>query len=134
MVSVDKHLAGLGVESGEKVWQIHYQWISIIFCFQALCFYLPYYLWQNWEAGHMNCLVVDLGKYIGTLYLFIRSCIYETRLIFLGGPILSSSWTKSKKEALVNYISKGNCLQNIYAGRYVLCEILNLINVVSFSY
>lgn len=68
--SSDKYLAGLGNEHDHNAKgqeqetrdQVYYQWISIIFCVQALCFYLPYYLWQNWEGGQMNFIVKDLGK------------------------------------------------------------------------
>lgn len=63
--------------------------------------------------------------------MYIPCIIFETEYFDLGGPLLSAAWTKSKKEALINYISTGKCLHNIYAGRYVLCEILNFANVVS---
>lgn len=53
----------LGNEVGNKrSWQEYYQWIPIVFCIQALCFYFPYYLWKTWEAGHMQYLVKDIGK------------------------------------------------------------------------
>lgn len=41
--------------------QKYYQWVCIVFCFQALLFYIPRYLWKNWEGGRLRLLVKDLG-------------------------------------------------------------------------
>lgn len=41
--------------------QKYYQWVCIVFCFQALLFYTPRYLWKTWEGGRLRLLAKDLG-------------------------------------------------------------------------
>lgn len=43
--------------------QKYYQWVCIVFCFQALLFYIPRYLWKTWEGGRLRLLAKDLGLY-----------------------------------------------------------------------
>lgn len=42
--------------------QKYYQWVCIVFCFQALLFYIPRYLWKTWEGGLLRTLIKDLGN------------------------------------------------------------------------
>lgn len=56
-------MPGLGNElKSPVVWQMYYQWVSIILCFQAVLFYLPRYLWATWEGGRIRMLIKDLGS------------------------------------------------------------------------
>lgn len=62
-------MPGLGNEvESPVVWQMYYQWVSIVLCFQALLFYLPRYLWVTWEGGRLRLLIKDLG----TIFLVMR--------------------------------------------------------------
>ncbi|KAK4874952.1 hypothetical protein RN001_014312 [Aquatica leii] len=87
--------------------QKYYQWVCIVLCFQALLFYIPRYLWKTWEGGRLRLLVKDLGS-----------------------PLVSSSWNKHYKDGLISYILAGKYSHNLYSFRFMLCEFLNLINVI----
>lgn len=105
---VDKDLPGLGNETESPVvWQMYYQWVSIILCFQALLFYIPRYLWATWEGGRLRLLVKDLG-----------------------GPLIAATWTNTTKEKLVAYMVCGRYSHGMYCLRYTLCELLNFLNAV----
>ncbi|XP_018334819.1 innexin inx2-like [Agrilus planipennis] len=47
-----------------------------------------------------------------------------------GGPLLTSKWDQEVKDRLINYIVHGKDSHNLYAIRFLICELLNLINVV----
>ncbi|GJQ72035.1 hypothetical protein Trydic_g3137 [Trypoxylus dichotomus] len=87
--------------------QKYYQWVCLVFCFQALLFYIPRYLWKTWEGGRLRLLAKDLG-----------------------GPLIPSSWNKENKERLISYMLSGNYSHNVYALRFAFCELLNFVNVI----
>ncbi|KRT81564.1 Innexin, partial [Oryctes borbonicus] len=64
--------------------QKYYQWVCLVFCFQALLFYIPRYLWKTWEGGRLRLLAKDLG-----------------------GPLIPISWSKENKERLISYMLSG---------------------------
>lgn len=50
----------------------------------------------------------------------------------LGGPVVTKDWSEFRRAELVSYLSYTNVYtHNMYALRYIFCEILNLVNVVS---
>ncbi|KAK9883601.1 hypothetical protein WA026_001776 [Henosepilachna vigintioctopunctata] len=95
----------------QLIWQKYYQWVCIMFCFQALLFYIPRYIWKSWEGGRINLLVKDLR-----------------------GPLVSPSWNVDSKTKLVRYLMSGKNSHTLYACRFTFCEISNLINVISQIY
>jgi len=38
----------------------YYQWVGFCLFFQAILFYVPRWLWKNWEAGKIHALMMDL--------------------------------------------------------------------------
>ncbi|ERL88474.1 hypothetical protein D910_05860 [Dendroctonus ponderosae] len=67
-------LGGLGNEVGKTTYSLlYYQWICLLFCIQALLFYVPRYLWKSWEGDRLGQIVKDLCEYfdIPLLFLFI---------------------------------------------------------------
>ena len=84
------------------------------FAFQAILFYVPRWLWKNWEAGKIAALRMDLN---------------------LG--IISEVEKKLKKKLLIEYMYTNLKHHNFWAYRYFFCELLSLINVggknLSFS-
>jgi len=85
----------------------YYQWVCFALFFQAMLFYVPRYLWKTWEGGRIKMLVLDLN------------C-----------PIVNEDVKGERKKLLVEYLNTNLKLQNFYAYRFFLCEVLNFINVV----
>ena len=74
--------------------------------FQAILFYIPRWLWKNWEAGKVSALRMDLN---------------------LG--IISDVEKKLKKKLLIDYLYSNLKHHNFWAYRYFFCEFLSLLNV-----
>ncbi|KAG5678804.1 hypothetical protein PVAND_008438 [Polypedilum vanderplanki] len=94
------------IESDEKKYHTYYQWVCIVLFAQAIVFYLPHYLWKNWEGNKLKYLVQDLQN-----------------------PILD---VRTKKKQIIFAVQsfKRNCKnQKIYAYKFIFCEVLNFINV-----
>lgn len=52
--------------------------------------------------------------------------------MFPDNPIVTKEWSESRRAELVSYLTYTNLYTHkMYALRYVFCEILNLVNVVS---
>lgn len=75
--------------------------------FQAILFYIPRWLWKNWEAGKIQALMMDLD---------------------LG--IISEVEKRQKKKLLIDYLYSNLKNHNFWAYRYFFCELLALLNVV----
>ncbi|KAL1509984.1 hypothetical protein ABEB36_004645 [Hypothenemus hampei] len=98
---------GLGIEEHKEIYTLlYYQWISLLFCFQALLFYVPRYLWKTWEGDRFSQMVKDLG-----------------------GPIVSDKWSSTYKEKLTRFIIT-NENHDLFAFRFAFCEFLNLCNLI----
>ena len=74
--------------------------------FQAILFYVPRWLWKNWEAGKVSALRMDLN---------------------LG--IISEVEKKLKKKLLIDYLYSNLKHHNFWCYRYFFCEVLSLVNV-----
>jgi hypothetical protein len=73
-------------------------------------FYVPRWLWKNWEAGKIHALMMDLD--VG---------------------ICSEVEKKQKKKLLLDYLVDNLKHHNWWAYRYFFCETLALTNVVGKS-
>lgn len=85
----------------------YYQWVCFALFFQAMLFYVPRYLWKTWEGGRIKMLVIDLNL-----------------------PIVKDEDKQDRKQLLVDYFVNNLHMQNFYAFRFFICEVLNFINVV----
>ena len=86
-------------------------WIKMfLYFFQAILFYIPRWLWKNWEAGKIQALIMDLD---------------------LG--IISEVEKRQKKKLLLDYLYSNLKNHNFWAYRYFFCELLSLINVIGKS-
>jgi len=77
------------------------------FIWQALLFYVPRWLWKNWEAGKIHALMMDLD--IG---------------------VVQDVEKRQKKRLLLDYLHDNLKHHNWWAYRYFFCEFLALVNIV----
>ena len=78
-----------------------------IFIFQAILFYVPRWLWKNWEAGKIHALMMDLD--IG---------------------VVQDVEKRQKKRLLLDYLADNLKHHNWWAYRYFFCEFLALVNII----
>ena len=89
----------------------YYQWVCFVLLFQAFLFYFPRFLWQTWESGKMEMLVLELNN-----------------------PVIGEEKEKEFLKLLVDYFTANMHSHNFYAITFFLCEILNFVNVVAQIY
>ncbi|XP_020296871.1 innexin inx1 [Pseudomyrmex gracilis] len=89
----------------------YYQWVCFVLFFQALFCYVPQWLWNNWEGGLMQALVMGLNYGID-----------EKENI------------EKKKNTLMEYLRLHIKCHNTYVYRYFVCEALCLINIFAQLY
>ena len=77
------------------------------FTLQALLFYVPRWLWKNWEAGKIHALMMDLD--IG---------------------VVQDVEKRQKKRLLLDYLADNLKHHNWWAYRYFFCEFLALVNII----
>ena len=78
----------------------------ILFSIEAILFYIPRWLWKNWEAGKVSALRMDLN------------C-----------GVQSETDKKLKKKLLLDYLYSNLKQHNFWAYRYFFCEFLAFITV-----
>ena len=94
------------LEDGEQIrYHKYYQWVCFTLFFQAILFYVPRYLWKNWEAGKVALLVQEMNV-----------------------PIVDPDTKKDRISILVDYFTIRHN-HNFYALKFFFCEFLNFINV-----
>jgi hypothetical protein len=104
---VSSHVHG----DDEEKYHKYYQWVCFVLFFQAMFFYLPRYLWKTWEAGRLKMLTLDLN------------C-----------PIINEDNKRERISLLVDYFYTNLHCQNFYVVRFIVCEVLNFVNVVAQIY
>ena len=50
-------------EGDETVYHAYYQWVPLMLMFQAICFYMPHWIWKQLDNGKMkvNMLIALLA-------------------------------------------------------------------------
>ena len=105
--------SGLGNEHNqERTYHSYYQWVPFMLFFQGILFYMPHWIWKNWEEGRMRLISDGLR---GTMTL---------------GP----EERKGRQSRLVRYLIESMKTHNSYSFGYFICEALNFINVVSNAF
>lgn len=110
---VGTHVAHPGVGTyvdGENETRYHsyYQWVPFMLFFQGLLFYVPHWIWKNWEEGKVRMISDGMR----------------------GAMIGSKDDRRDRQSRLVQYMLDTLHLHNTYAAGYFMCEALNFINVV----
>ena len=72
-----------------------------------MLFYVPRWLWKNWEAGKITALMMDLD--VG---------------------VMPEVEKKQKKKLLLDYLYDNLKNHNWWAYRYFFCELLAFLNIV----
>ncbi|XP_066593841.1 innexin inx1 [Prorops nasuta] len=89
----------------------YYQWVCFVLFFQAVMCYVPQWLWNVWEGGLINALVMGMNH----------------------GLDEEESISK-KKGILMDYLLSHIRSHNMYAYRYFACEVLCIINIFTQMY
>lgn len=76
---------------------------------QGLMFYIPHWIWKNWEEGKMRMISDGLR----------------------GVLTMSVGERRHRQDRLVRYLVDSMSTHNTYAFGYFFCEFLNVLNVVS---
>uniref|UniRef100_A0A2H1VX70 Innexin n=1 Tax=Spodoptera frugiperda TaxID=7108 RepID=A0A2H1VX70_SPOFR len=100
---------GLGNDYEEER-RIHayYQWVPFMLFFQGLLFYVPHWVWKNWEEGKVRMISDGMR-----------------------GTAASIADDKNNRlNRLVQYLVDTRHMHNTYSFGYFFCEILNFVNVV----
>lgn len=107
------HEAHPGVSShhGPVKHHKYYQWIPIVLAIQAGLFYLPRYFWKVFEGNRARDLVMDLNY-----------------------PVVDNDIKNDRKKIIIDYITTNLHKQNMYFIQYVICEIINFVNVAAQIY
>ena len=85
--------------------------LYVLIVLQSVIFYLPRWLWKNWEAGKVLALRMDLN--VG---------------------VQSDTDKKLKKKLLIDYLYANLKQHNFWAYRYFFCEFLAFINVTGIKH
>ncbi|XP_063379017.1 innexin inx3 [Cydia fagiglandana] len=86
----------------------YYQWVPFMLFFQGLLFYIPHWIWKNWEEGKVRMISDGIR-----------------------GTVANISDDRNKRQnRLVEYLIDTLNMHNTYSFGYFFCEALNFINVV----
>ncbi|ENN74942.1 innexin inx3 [Dendroctonus ponderosae] len=103
---------GLGNENQEKMYHSYYQWVPFVLFFQGIAFYIPHWIWKNWEEGKIRMISEGLR----------------------GLLINEKAGREQRQSRLVQYLIETLHQHNSYAIGYFACELLNFINVILNMY
>lgn len=91
----------------DRVFHGYYQWVCFVLFFQALCFYVPRYIWWKAEGHLMKNMSIELRK-----------------------PVLNDTSRTVYVELVATYLWKRASQFNWYFFVYACAEVLNLLNVL----
>jgi len=100
------HVAHPGVSSyvdkeDQVRYHSYYQWVPFMLFFQGIMFYVPHWLWKNWEEGKIRMITDGVrGASLGQT---------EDRI--------------NRQKQLVQYLIDTLHMHNVYASGYFLCEV-----------
>ncbi|XP_045764997.1 innexin inx3 [Maniola jurtina] len=100
---------GLGNDyDEEKRHHSYYQWVPFMLFFQGLLFYIPHWIWKNWEEGKVRMISDGMR----------------------GTTAIIADDKTNRQNRLVQYLLDTLHMHNTYSFGYFFCEFLNFVNVV----
>lgn len=99
---------GLGNENQDRRYHSYYQWVPFVLFFQGVLFYIPHWIWKNWEQGKIRMISEGMR----------------------GALIGDKQEREARQSRLVQYLVETMHLHNSYAFGYFICEALNFVNVM----
>lgn len=95
----------------ERIVHTYYQWVGFMLLLQAALFYFPRLIWISWEGKRIKSLLQELNH-----------------------PVIPEEEKRRRLERLARYFGTSMHNHSGYAFRYLLCELIALINVVCQIY
>lgn len=99
---------GVARTRGDVVYHAYYQWVCFALFLQSLLFYLPHRLWKLAEGGRVKRLVKLVGNQLD-----------------------DSSKLEAPLRLVSRYLNNYRGEHRLYGVCFVVCELLNLANVVA---
>ncbi|XP_051163360.1 innexin inx3 [Leptopilina boulardi] len=99
---------GLGNDDGPRRYHSYYQWVPFMLFFQGVLFYVPHWMWKQWEEGKVRMISDGMR----------------------GSMIDTKEERQARSQRLVQYVIDTLHLHNSYAAGYFFCEVLNFLNVI----
>ncbi|PSN43854.1 Innexin inx3 [Blattella germanica] len=106
-VSVAPHI-GTHLPGEPVIRHAYYQWVPFVLFLQGVLFYIPHWVWKNWEEGKIKTISNGLR----------------------GSTIEKKEERCERQSKLAEYLFQSLHLHESYAMCYFICEILNFINVI----
>ncbi|XP_043206572.1 innexin inx2-like [Amphibalanus amphitrite] len=100
---------GLGPElpEDEIIYHNYYIWVPYMLFIQAISFYIPHWVWKAVQTDKVYTVLMGLDS-----------------------QSLDETEKKDKERLLVNYLELHLHTHNIWAAKYIFCEILSFVNVL----
>ncbi|XP_058116416.1 innexin inx7 [Anopheles ziemanni] len=104
----------------------YYQWVPFILFLQALTFYGPHLLWRRYEGGRLKNLVdgLHMAK-LSEHYNAQANLAFGTKYTLLTRDNVDAKLKTVKREFFKHIQIQGH-----WARRYIVCEVLNLVNCI----
>jgi len=107
--NVGPEMFGSGKQQERRI-HSYYQWVPFVLFLQGILFYLPHYIWKQYEDGK------------------IRIMTDGSRGFTLGAGMTEER--KSRCAAISEYLQETMHTNGRLAFAYIMCELLNLANVI----
>ncbi len=95
----------------ETIRHTYYQWVQFVLFFQGAMFYFPHYLWKTIEGQRLDDITSNLRS-----------------------KTVCNNQPKDNCEILVQYLKETFHMHRWYMAAYVLCNLMNFVNVIGQMY